>query len=102
MAPSHLSCRLQQKIFSTEKYIDIFEFSQIWLNVYMSGHRFEKIMTTLSFTDIPLTYFKEEFFEVCHIIVARNQQMKDVLIPLWFSSLYASISIWTKNVTLPG
>ena len=61
--------------------IDIFEVAPIWLNVYMTGHIFETIITSLSFNDLPLPYFKDKFFEFLQTIVSCNQYMNDVFIP---------------------
>ena len=68
----------------------------------MAGHRSEKISVALSFTDIPLPYFKEKMFEVFQMIFAWNQHMNDSFIPLWVSCLDDSIYILNKNFNCLG
>ena len=80
MAPHNLSFRIQHKIFFADKSSDIFEGAPIWVNIYMAGHIYENIITTLLFTDLRITSFKDKFFGVLHIIVAYNQHIKDVFI----------------------
>ena len=99
MAPFHFSSRIQQRIFFSEKSIDIFEAAPICLNVNMSVHRFESIISALLFTYLPLPYFKDKLFEVRQIIVACNKHMKDVFVTSWVEYLYESISIWTNKFT---
>ena len=65
----------------------------------MTGNRFKYIISSLSFTDLPPTYFKEKFFEVHHMVVSWNEYMKDAFIPSWVSSLDESVFIWTNKLT---
>ena len=51
------------------------------------------------FTDLPPPYFKDQFFLVFHIIVAWNENTKDLCIPLWVYCLYESIYRWAKHFT---
>ena len=85
----------------SDKSIDIFKGETTRLNFYMKEYRFKKIISLISFTDLLLKSFKDRLFEVWHIIVAWNQHMKDVFIPLWVSCLYESIYIWNNNLTFP-
>ena len=65
----------------------------------MAGHRFKNIIAALLFTDIPLPYFKDKFFEVSHVIDALNQRIQDLFIPSWLYCLYESIYVWSKKFT---
>ena len=46
----------------------------------LAGHIYENRITTLLFTDLRITSFKDKFFGVLHMIVAYNQHIKDVFI----------------------
>ena len=78
--------------------IDIFEGSPIRLNVFISGNESESIIDALLFTGLTPQYFKEKVFEIRQIIVAWNNHMNDVFIPLWIYCLDEYFSIWNKKV----
>ena len=65
----------------------------------MVRHRFEKIFVAILFTGLLIPYFNYKVFEVHQMIVACNQHIKDMFIPLWVSCLYGFIYIRYNKFT---
>ena len=65
-----------------------FKFTDIMLS-----SKFEKIQSSLVFTDQDAPTYKDRFWEVRQILKAFNDNMKEVFMSGWMTCLYESMSI---------
>jgi hypothetical protein len=79
-----------------------FEGAPYRLNKYMSLYRFESILKSLRYTNIPSPAFKDKFHDVRLLIQSFNIHMSKIFIPSWISCLDESMSPWTSRWTCPG
>ena len=66
------------------------------------AEKINNMITFFSFTGTPHPYFKDNFFEVIQMIVARNKHTKYLFIPLRVYCLDESVSTWTNNIICLG
>ena len=69
---------------------------------WMSGARFEKIMSSLTLTDEAPPAYKDKFWEVRKMISLWKENMASIFSCSWASCLDESMSIWLNKWTCPG
>ena len=69
---------------------------------WMSGRRFETIMSGLTFTSREPPAYKDKFWEVRQMLDVWNTYMHDNFRPSWVSCLDESMSIWFNRWSCPG
>ena len=72
------------------------------LNDIMSRNRFETILESLRYTDVPTPNYADRFHEVRQLIEMWNANMTDNFLPGWISCLDESMSVWNNKYTCPG
>jgi len=72
------------------------------LGEYMSHYCFDKILTSLYFTDINPPPFKDRFWEVHQMIDAWNSNMDENFTCSWEACIDKSMSKWLSQYTCPG
>jgi hypothetical protein len=73
-----------------------------FLNAYMSRKRFNKIMSTLKYTDKDaLRMFIDQFHEERQMIDTFNKHYKSKYSPSWLSCIDESVNVWL-NKFCPG
>jgi hypothetical protein len=79
-----------------------FEGAPFRLMKYMTKNRFESIMQSLRYTDIPSPQVPDKFHEIRPLITSFNKHMSETFKPSWISCLDESMSTWTSRWTCPG
>ena len=69
---------------------------------YMTGTRFNNIISYLRYTDANQPTFRDRFWEVRQLIQSWNNHMAQFFIAGWVSCLDESMSVWTNRWTCPG
>jgi len=72
------------------------------LNCWMSGRRFEAILSALMYTKREPPKFCDKFWEVRNLITAWKQNMHDIFSPSYMTCLDESMSIWNNKWSCPG
>ena len=98
---STVTCFNRRDFWSTQP-IDIEFGAPYRFNDWMSLHRFEAILTALTFTDEDRPEYRDRFWTVRKMIELWNDNMREVYCPSWVSCLDESMSIWLSKFTCPG
>ena len=72
------------------------------LGTYMSRKRFDAILKALSITSHDPPAFRDQFWEICDILKAWNENMMEQFTPSWVRCLDKSMSTWTNKYSCPG
>lgn len=79
-----------------------FEGAPFRLMKYMSKYRFESILQSLRYTNIPSPQVADKFREIRLLLLSFNEHMAETFKPSWISCLDESMSTWTSRWTCPG
>ena len=79
------------KIWWSEKTIDMFEGEPFMLSEYTSGRRFQNIGTAIFYTNIESPAFLDWFHDVRQMIEAFNEHYDGEYVPSWLNCLDESI-----------
>ena len=71
-------------------------------NAVMPKHRFEAILSALTYTQAPPPNHQDRFWEVREMLRAWNENMDEEFVASWISCLDESISKWLNKWTCPG
>ena len=82
--------------------ISMFYGAPFRFNKIMSKRRFNAILSSLNYTNVPFPTFKDKFHEVRQVLDAFNERMTEIFSPAWVSCLDESMSVWTSKWTCPG
>jgi len=81
---------------------DMFTSTPWQLGHFMSRYCFDKILSSLYFTDCAPLQFRDQFWEVCQMIDAWNVNMNKKFTCSWVACLDESMSKWLSQYTCPG
>ena len=84
----------QNKMWWSEKTIDMFEGGPFRLLEYMSGRRFQNIGTAICYTNIESPAFLDRFHNMRQMIEGFNDHYDGEYIPSWLNCLDKSINIF--------
>ena len=85
------------KIWWSEKPINMFEGAPFRLSDYMSGRRFQNIGVAIRYTNIELPAFLYRFHDVWKMIDAFNEHYNCEYFPSWFNCLYKLMNSFLKK-----
>ena len=71
-------------------------------NAVMSKHRFEAILSSLTYTKETPPRYQDRFWEVREMLKSWNENMDNEFVASWMSCLDESISKWLNKWTCPG
>lgn len=92
----------RREYFSSREYNEETFACPYRLAKYMSGRRFELILSHLRFTKEKPPSFVDRFWEVREMLQEWQKHINEIFIPSWVSCLDESMSIWTNKYTCPG
>ena len=85
------------KMWWSEKIINIFEGAPFRLSEYMSGRRFQNIGAAICYTNIQSPSFLDQFRDVRQMIEAFNVHYDGEYVPSWLNCLDESMNIFLDN-----
>src|SRR5687768_16284650 len=71
-------------------------------NCWLSGNRFQNILSALRFTSALKPSYKDKFFEVRQFIDAWTTNIVDAFTPSWMSCSDKSMCPWKSRWSCPG
>ena len=80
------------KMWWSEKTIDMFERAPFRLSEYMSGRRFQNVGTSIGYTNIESPAFLDRFHDVRQMIEAFNDHYDGEYVPSWLNYLDESMN----------
>ena len=80
------------KMWWSDKTIDMFEEAPFSLSEYMSGQRFHNIGAALRYTNIEFPAFLDRFHDLQHMIEAVNEHCRGEYVPSWLNCLDESMN----------
>ena len=87
----------KNKMWWSEKTINMFEGSPFRLSEYMSGRRFQNIGTAIRYTNIESPAFLDRFHDVRQMIQGWNDHYEGEYVLSWLNCLDESMKIFLDN-----